>query len=87
MATEIGLFEAMYSQRALRYIKPEPIPDELVRKVLDAGIRAPNGGTPKNRGNCLTSANIGRKTPTNRLIDVLCDTPIEPNGSTSFTPV
>jgi nitroreductase len=44
MAEEIGLFEAMYSQRALRYISPEPIPDELVRKVLDAGVHAPNGG-------------------------------------------
>ena len=44
MAEEIGLFEAIYSQRALRYIKPDPIPDELVKKVLDAGIRAPNGG-------------------------------------------
>ena len=44
MAEEIGLFEAIYSQRALRYIKPDPIPDELIRKVLDAGIRAPNGG-------------------------------------------
>ena len=44
MSDEIGLFEAMYSQRAIRYISPEPIPDELVRKVLDAGVRAPNGG-------------------------------------------
>ena len=45
MADELGLFEAMHTQRALRYIKPDPIPDELVRKVLDAGIRAPSGGT------------------------------------------
>ena len=44
MAAEIGLFEAMYTQRALRYISPDPIPDALVRQVLDAGIRAPNGG-------------------------------------------
>jgi nitroreductase len=44
MAQEIGLFEAMYSQRAIRYIKPDPIPDELIRQVIDAGIRAPNGG-------------------------------------------
>lgn len=50
MADEIGLFEAMYSQRALRYIKPDPIPDELVRKVVDAGIRAPNGGNQQNWG-------------------------------------
>ncbi|MFN0071450.1 MAG: nitroreductase family protein [Chloroflexota bacterium] len=44
MTDEIGLFEAMYTQRAVRYIKPDPIPDDLIRKVLDAGIRAPNGG-------------------------------------------
>ena len=44
MAEELGLFEAIHTQRALRYIKPDPIPDELVRKVLDAGIRAPSGG-------------------------------------------
>ena len=44
MAEEIGLFEAIYTPRALRYISPEPILDAVVRKVLDAGIRAPNGG-------------------------------------------
>lgn len=44
MTQEIGLFEAIYTQRALRYISADPIPDALVRKVLDAGIRAPNGG-------------------------------------------
>lgn len=44
MTEEIGLFEAIYTQRALRYIKPDPVPDVLIRKVLDAGTRAPNGG-------------------------------------------
>jgi nitroreductase len=44
MAEEIGLFEAMHTQRALRYISPEPIPDALVRQVLEAGTRAPSGG-------------------------------------------
>ena len=44
MAEEIGLFEAMYTQRALRHLKPDPVPDELIRKVIDAGIHAPNGG-------------------------------------------
>ena len=44
MPEEIGLFEAMYTQRAIRYLKPDPVPDELIRKILDAGIRAPNGG-------------------------------------------
>ncbi len=44
MGQELGLFEAIYRQRAIRHLKPDPVPDELIRKVLDAGIRAPNGG-------------------------------------------
>ena len=50
MADEIGLFEAMYTQRALRYIKPDPVPDELIKKVLEAGVRAPNGGNQQRWG-------------------------------------
>lgn len=44
MGEDIGLFEAIYSQRALRYIAPDPIPDALIRKVLEAGTKAPSGG-------------------------------------------
>lgn len=40
---EIGLFEAMYTARALRRFKPDPVPDEVMTKVLDAAIRAPSG--------------------------------------------
>ena len=39
MPEEIGLFEAMYSQRAIRHLKPDPVPDELVQEVIEAGIR------------------------------------------------
>lgn len=41
---EIGLFEAMYTQKAIRRLKPDPVSDELVHKLLDAAIRAPSGG-------------------------------------------
>ena len=44
MPDEMGIFEAMHTQRAIRRLKPDPVPDELVRKILNAGIRAPNGG-------------------------------------------
>jgi nitroreductase len=40
---EMGLFEAMYSARAIRRIKTDPVPDEIITKVLDAAIRAPSG--------------------------------------------
>ena len=39
MAEEIGLFEAIHTQRALRYIRSDAIPDSLVRRVLEAGTR------------------------------------------------
>jgi nitroreductase len=39
----VGLFEALYSTRALRRFKPDPVPDELLFQVIDAGIRAPAG--------------------------------------------
>ena len=42
--SEIGLFEAMYSARALRRLKPDPVPEALITQVLDAAIRAPSGG-------------------------------------------
>ena len=42
--SEIGLFEAMYSARALRRLKPDPVPDEIITQILDAAIRAPIGG-------------------------------------------
>ncbi len=40
---EIGLFEAIYSARSLRRFKPDPVPDDVITKVLDAAIRAPSG--------------------------------------------
>ena len=41
---KIGLFEALYSARALRRFRPDPIPDEVLFQLFDAAIRAPSGG-------------------------------------------
>ncbi|MCP5198890.1 MAG: nitroreductase family protein [Gammaproteobacteria bacterium] len=43
MHEEPGLFEVMYTLRAMRRLKPDPVPLELVERLLDAGIRAPSG--------------------------------------------
>ena len=43
MPEEIGLFEAIYSQRAIREFKPDPVPDELIHKLIEAGTKAPSG--------------------------------------------
>ena len=36
--------EALYTTRAMRRLKPDPVPDDVVERILDAGTRAPCGG-------------------------------------------
>ena len=40
----IPLGEAMFTQRAIRRFRPDPIPDDVMRDIMEAAIRAPNGG-------------------------------------------
>jgi nitroreductase len=39
-----GLFEVMRSTRSMRRLRPDPVPDALIRRVLEAGTWAANGG-------------------------------------------
>jgi nitroreductase len=48
MAAEIRLFEAIYHMRAMRRLKADPVPDDLIRRIIDAGLRAPTGGDVQN---------------------------------------
>lgn len=41
---EIGLFEALYTQRAIRSYKHEPVPRDVIAKIIEAGTKAPSGG-------------------------------------------
>ena len=41
---DTDVFHIMYTCRSIRRLKPDPVPDELIYRVLDAGIRAPSGG-------------------------------------------
>ncbi|MBW8270525.1 nitroreductase family protein [Caldovatus aquaticus] len=38
------VFEIMHTTRAMRRLKPDPVPDALIRRILEAGICAANGG-------------------------------------------
>jgi nitroreductase len=44
------LFETIYSLRSMRRLKPDPIPDEVLRKIVEAGIHAPSGGNRQDWG-------------------------------------
>jgi nitroreductase len=38
------VFEIIHSTRAMRRLKPDPVPDELIRTILLAGQAAASGG-------------------------------------------
>ena len=40
--------EALYTTRAMRRVKPDPIPEDVQMRILDAAIRAPSGGNNQN---------------------------------------
>jgi nitroreductase len=40
----IDLFEIIRTTRSMRRLKPDPVPPELIRKILEAGLCAPSGG-------------------------------------------
>lgn len=46
--TEIDVFEAIHTARAVRRFKPDAVPEELISRILDAAIRAPSAGNAQN---------------------------------------
>jgi nitroreductase len=44
MSETVDVFEIMHTTRAMRRLKPDPVPDALIGKILRAGACAPNGG-------------------------------------------
>lgn len=42
--SEIGVYEAMSTLRAVRRLRPDPIPDAVIERVLQAATWAPSGG-------------------------------------------
>jgi nitroreductase len=44
----MDVYEALYTTRAMRRVRPDPIPEAVQAKILDAAIRAPTGGNAQN---------------------------------------
>lgn len=44
----MDLYEALYTTRAMRRVKPDPIPEAVQQRILDAAVRAPSGGNAQN---------------------------------------
>ncbi len=44
MTDSTDVFEIMRTTRSMRRLKPDPVPDALIRRILEAGAAAANGG-------------------------------------------
>jgi nitroreductase len=45
---ELGIFEAIHTARALRKLKSDPVPEELLQRILEAAVCAPSAGNAQN---------------------------------------
>ena len=72
MAAENGVFEIMHTTRAMRRLKPDPVPDELIRKILLAGQAAANGGNTQRWRFLVLKNTLARKS--SRAITRSCST-------------
>jgi nitroreductase len=41
---DVEIYEALYTTRSMRRLKPDPIPLDTQARILDAAVRAPSGG-------------------------------------------
>ena len=48
MSESIGLLDGLSTTRSIRRFKPDPIPDDLLRSVLEAATWAPSGSNTQN---------------------------------------
>ena len=48
MTEEMGVFDAIHHTRAMRRLKPDPVPEELLIKLIDAANQAPSGSNQQN---------------------------------------
>ena len=47
-ASDARLFEMMYTCRAMRRLKPDPVPEEALLQLVDAALRGPSGSNAQN---------------------------------------
>lgn len=46
--TELPLFDVMYQCRAMRRLKPDPVPEAVLLQLVDCALRAPSGSNAQN---------------------------------------
>jgi nitroreductase len=67
--SEIGLFEAIYSTSGVVGIRPDPVEEEKIERVLDAAIRAPSGSNTQ-PWEFVVVGYLGARTHTHKTTDL-----------------
>ena len=58
----MDVFEALYTTRAMRRVKEDPVPDNIIQSMIDSAIRAPSGSNRQNwKFLVITDKNIREK--------------------------
>ena len=79
------LFEIIQTTRAMRRLKPDPVPDELIRKILQAGVCAASGGNSQ-RWRFLVIKDSAIKKEVQRYYKRAFDEVVGPRYATSAPP-
>ncbi len=86
MTEEIGLFDAMFHCRAMRKIKTDEVPEELLVRLIEAGNQAPSGSNLQ-RARWIVVRDAAVKAELARLNKIAVDAYIGPlDGSGSELP-
>ena len=85
MSDSTDVFEIIHTTRAMRRLKPDPVPDELIRKILEAGICAANGGNTQ-RWRFLVIKDAAIKQTVQRLYKRAFDEVVGPRYAASAPP-
>jgi len=65
----MDVYEALYTTRAMRRVRPDPIPLTVQARILDAAIRARRAATLRTGGSCwpTTPTSSGRSAPSTAM--------------------
>ena len=79
------VFEIMHTTRAMRRLRPDPVPDALIRRILEAGAAAANGGNSQ-RWRFMVVKDMAIKQAVQALYQRAFDKVIGPRYRTSAPP-
>ena len=80
------VFDVMHTMRAMRRLKPDPVPDELIFKILAAGQAAASGGNTQRWKFLVLKDAVAKKKAVQGYYKKLFDEVVGPRYASSPVP-